>query len=166
MGWTLSRLNILGYFDLSAYGDKYKYSGNAGIADIVAALEWIKTDITEFGGDPGNVTVFGQSGGGSKVRILMGTPAAKGLIHKGIVQSGAGSSPVIEQRIGRRVAELTLQNLGLRPEQVDELQTMPYLQLLEAGGKAREQISAEDPTMRGRWAPIMDGDYNSLRKLG
>lgn len=160
------RLNILGYLDLSAYGDKYKYSGNVGMADIVAALEWIKTNITEFGGDPNNVTVFGQSGGGSKVCILMGTPAARGLIHKGIIQSGAGSNPVLEQRIGRRVAELTLQNLGLKSEQVDELQTMPYLQLLEAGNTALRQASDEDPTVRARWTPIMDGDYIPANPVG
>lgn len=153
------RLNVLGYLDLSAYGDKYKYAGNVGMADIVAALEWIKTNITEFGGDPDNVTVFGQSGGGAKVRILMGTPAAKGLIHKGIVQSGAGFNSTVEQSVSRRVAELTLQNLGLTSEQVDEIQKVPYLQLLEAGNKAREQLRAEDRTVRAGWAPIRDGDY-------
>ena len=160
------RLNILGYLDLSAYSDKYKYSGNVGMADIVASLEWIKTNITEFGGDPDNVTVFGQSGGGSKVRILMGTPAAKGLIHKGIVQSGAGFNSTVEQNISRRVAELTLQNLGLKPKQVDELQTVPYLQLLEAGNKALQQLRAEDRTIRARWAPIRDGDYVPIHPDG
>ena len=160
------RLNILGYLDLSAYGDKYKYSGNVGMADIVASLEWIKTNITEFGGDPDNVTVFGQSGGGSKVRILMGTPAAKGLIHKGIVQSGAGFNSTVEQNISHRVAELTLQNLGLKPKQVDELQTVPYLQLLEAGNKALQQLRAEDRTIRARWAPIRDGDYVPIHSDG
>ena len=82
------RLNILGYLDLSPFGEKYANSGNAGSADMVAALQWIHDNIAGFGGDPDNVTLFGQSGGGMKVWTLMQTPAADGLFHKGIVQSG------------------------------------------------------------------------------
>ena len=160
------RLNILGYLDLSAYGEKYKYSGNVGVADMVAALEWIQANIEEFGGDPGNVTIFGQSGGGSKVRILMGIPAAKELVHKGIVQSGATSSPVIDQQLARRVAELTLENLGLTADQVDQLQTLPYLELLDAGTKAFEQAAAENPPVRARWNPMVDGDYIPVDPAG
>ena len=83
------RLNALGYLDLSAYGAKYAYSGNVGMLDIVKALEWVKKNIAAFGGDPGNVTLFGQSGGGGKVSTLMAMPSAKGLFHKAIVQSGS-----------------------------------------------------------------------------
>lgn len=83
------RLNVFGHLDLSAYGEKYKYSANVGITDIVDALEWIQDNIAAFGGDPNNVTVFGQSGGGAKVLALMTSPYAKGLFDKGIVQSGA-----------------------------------------------------------------------------
>ncbi|MFQ7749118.1 MAG: carboxylesterase family protein, partial [Eubacteriales bacterium] len=75
------RLNILGYLDLSPYGEKYKNSGNAGNADLVAALQWVHDNIAAFGGDPENVTIFGQSGGGGKVSSLMQTPAADGLFH-------------------------------------------------------------------------------------
>ena len=82
------RLNILGYLDLSPFGEEYKNSGNAGNADMVAALQWIHENIANFGGDPENVTLFGQSGGGMKVWTLMQTPAADGLFHKGVVQSG------------------------------------------------------------------------------
>ncbi len=160
------RLNVLGYLDLSAYGEKYKYSGNVGMADIVAALKWIRANIAEFGGDPENVTIFGQSGGGSKVRILMGLPAAKGLVQKAIVQSGATLSPVIQQSISRRVAALTLQNLGLKPGQVDALRTMPYLRLLEAGEKALAQTAAENKANRGRWSPVLDGDYIPADPVG
>ena len=78
------RLNILGFLDLSAYGDKYKHSANASIIDIKAALEWVKANIENFGGDPNNVTIFGQSGGGAKVNTLMAMPSAKGLFHKAI----------------------------------------------------------------------------------
>jgi len=65
------RLNVLGYLDLSAYGDEYKYSANVGLADLVAALEWVNENIENFGGDPGNVTIFGQSGGGAKVLSML-----------------------------------------------------------------------------------------------
>ena len=84
------RLNILGYFDLSEYGEKYANSGNAGQADLVEALRWVHENITSFGGDPENVTIFGQSGGGGKVNAMLNTPAAKGLFHKGILMSGVG----------------------------------------------------------------------------
>jgi len=82
------RLNVLGYLDLSAYGEEYKYSGNAGTADIVEALRWIQKNIKAFGGDPDNVTIFGQSGGGGKVAALLQTPSANGLFHKAVIQSG------------------------------------------------------------------------------
>ncbi len=83
------RLNFLGYFDLSDFGEKYKYSGVAGVMDMVKALEWVHKNIAAFGGDPDNVTIFGQSGGGGKVNILLGTPSAKGLFHRGIIESGS-----------------------------------------------------------------------------
>ena len=82
------RLNVLGYLDLSAYGEEYRYSGNLGQADIVAALEWVRDNIAAFGGDPDNVTIFGQSGGGGKVTTLMQMPSADGLYHRAIVMSG------------------------------------------------------------------------------
>ena len=85
------RLNVFGYMDLSAYGDEYKYSGNNGLSDIVLALEWVRDNIANFGGDPDNVTIMGQSGGCSKVAALMGTPAAQGLFNKAVQISGFGS---------------------------------------------------------------------------
>ena len=94
------RLNILGYFELSAYGDEYKYSGNNGLMDTVLALEWVRDNIANFGGDPDNVTIVGQSGGGSKVAALMGTPAAKGLFQRAVQVSGGatGTGTPIEDR--------------------------------------------------------------------
>ena len=86
------RLNAFGFLDLSAYGEEYKNSGNAGMADLVAALKWIKENIASFGGDPGNVTIFGQSGGGAKVTTLGQTPDADGLFQKAIVMSGVFDS--------------------------------------------------------------------------
>ena len=82
------RLNILGFLDLSTCGKKYKYSGNVGMLDAVQALEWVRDNIAQFGGDPNNVTIFGESGGGGKVGTLMCMPKAKGLFHKAIIMSG------------------------------------------------------------------------------
>ena len=83
------RLGVLGHLDLSAYGEKYADSANAGIYDLIDALTWIQKNIRAFGGNPQNVTIFGESGGGAKVLTLMDTPRAKGLFEKGIVESGA-----------------------------------------------------------------------------
>jgi para-nitrobenzyl esterase len=159
------RLNILGYLDLSAYGDKYKYSGDAGVMDLVAALQWVKANIAEFGGDPSNVTIFGQSGGGGKVLTLMATPAAKGLFAKAIVQSGAyygGGITLTDRKASRKIAEYTLQNLGIAPADVDKIKTVPYDQLVAAGNAAIAK-TAEDLGIKGfpglAWAPVMDGDY-------
>ena len=79
------RLNVLGFLDMSAYGDKYKYSANVGMADIVAALQWIRDNIAVFGGDPDNVTIMGQSGGGGKVAALLQIPSADGLYHRAVI---------------------------------------------------------------------------------
>src|SRR5690606_35029192 len=73
------RLNVLGFLDLSAFGEKYKHSANNSMLDLVVALEWVRDNISNFGGDPDNVTIFGQSGGGAKVNTLMAMPMAKGL---------------------------------------------------------------------------------------
>ncbi|MBQ5468139.1 MAG: carboxylesterase/lipase family protein, partial [Oscillospiraceae bacterium] len=82
------RLNILGFLDLSTFGERYRHSGMVGMLDIVQALEWIRDNIKAFGGDPSNVTIFGESGGGGKVGTLMCMPAARGLFHKAIIMSG------------------------------------------------------------------------------
>ena len=99
------RLNVLGYLNLAGYGDKYASSANVGMLDIVAALEWVRDNIAAFGGDPGMVTIFGQSGGGGKVSALMGMPAAKGLFHRAIVESGSMLKMGTQER-SRQLAEL------------------------------------------------------------
>ena len=150
------RINILGYLDLSVYGEAYKYSGNSGVADMVAALEWVQTNIAEFGGDPDNVTIFGQSGGGRKVLSMLAVPAAEGLVDKAVVQSSSYTFPT--QEWSQRVAELTLENLGLQPDQIDAIQTVPYLELLEAGNLALSQ-TADEGLGSASWSPMIDGDY-------
>lgn len=162
------RLNMLGFLDLSAYGNKYKYSGNVGTMDMVAALQWIQRNIAAFGGDPDNVTLFGQSGGGAKVLVLMTVPAAKGLFQKGIVQSGAVEAcgmTNVTQQTARRVAELMLDSLGISPQDADKLQTIPYDQLRTAGEKAMAQAAREEGSIDSwgnpglLWTPVVDGDY-------
>ncbi|HET9433452.1 MAG TPA: carboxylesterase family protein, partial [Chitinophagaceae bacterium] len=111
------RLNILGFLDLSAYGEKYKHSANISILDIKAALEWVKANIANFGGDPGNVTIFGQSGGGAKVNTLMAMPSAKGLFHKAINQSGSFRMSMLEKSSTQAIAAEVLKILNLHPEQ-------------------------------------------------
>lgn len=89
------RLNMLGFLDLSEMGEEYKNSGNLGMADLVEALRWVKRNIAAFGGDPDNVTIYGQSGGGGKVSTLMQMPSADGLYHRAIIQSGVMRSGLL-----------------------------------------------------------------------
>lgn len=159
------RLNVLGFLDLSAYGDKYKTSGNASVTDLVAALKWVRDNAEAFGGDPGNVTIFGQSGGGYKVRALMGTPAAKGLFQKAIVQSGSRADSVTDQASSRKVAELTLENLGLKASDVDKLAGVDYYDLLTAADKAIKDAAAQG-AKDARYAPVQDGDYIPQNPVG
>lgn len=157
------RLNVLGFLDLSAYGDKYKNSGNAGLADIVAALQWVKENIAQFGGDPDNVTIFGQSGGGGKVTCMMNTPRAKGLFQKAIVESGSYITSFNEKSVSQRVAAALLEELHLKPSQVDSLQKIPYNILNEASKKALRKISMEmrkaGKTGDGGWNAVLNEDF-------
>jgi para-nitrobenzyl esterase len=138
------RLNVLGHLDLSAYGEKYKDSANVGSMDMVDALRWVQSNICRFGGDPGNVTLFGQSGGGAKVLELMSVPSARGLFHKGIVQSGTARTTggrFTLAAVSREIAEETLKNLNLKPGQVEELQTMPIEKIWAASDKALKTVA-------------------------
>lgn len=83
------RLGVYGHLNLSSYGEKYRYSANVGMMDVVDALKWLKENAASFGGDPDNITLFGESGGGAKVLTMMCSPYAKGLFRRGIVESGA-----------------------------------------------------------------------------
>ncbi len=121
------RLNILGYMDLSPFGERFKNSANAGNADIVAALQWVRDNIAGFGGDPNNVTIFGQSGGGMKVWTLMQTPSADGLFHKGIIQSGLIDHFLYTpDNDGTRIVNAMLKELGYEEGDVEKLETVPY----------------------------------------
>jgi para-nitrobenzyl esterase len=100
-------------------------SGDAGMLDIVRTLEWVRDNIAEFGGDPGTVTVFGRSGAGRKVATLLAMPAAKGLFHRAIIESGA-TMKLVEREQGARIARELTSTLGLPPGSARELQKLPY----------------------------------------
>lgn len=155
------RLNILGYLDLSPFGDKYKNSGNAGHADIVAALQWVHDNISQFGGDPGNVTVFGQSGGGGKVSCLLQTPAADGLFHRGIIQSGVAGDDLLgrsnEDGNGTEIVNAMLRELGLPENDPEPLETLPYARLAEAYNKVSPAVARSGHYIG--CSPIADGYY-------
>ncbi|MBE6286909.1 MAG: carboxylesterase/lipase family protein [Mediterranea massiliensis] len=155
------RLNVLGFLDLSSFGEKYKESANVGMTDIVMALKWVKENIANFGGDPDCVTIFGQSGGGGKVSTLLCMPSAKGLFHRAMVMSGSflGSTP---QHLAQEVGKGTAALLGLTPQTIDNIQTVPYETLLEAANKAIREVADRNQGQgrRGRigWGPINDGN--------
>ena len=126
------RLNVFGYLYLAELGgEKYAQSSNVGMLDIVASLEWVRDHIGAFGGDPGNVTIFGQSGGGGKVSTLLAMPAAKGLFQRAIAMSGSNVKGLPRDR-ATKGAEAFMAKLGLKPNQADELQKLPQGQLLAA----------------------------------
>jgi para-nitrobenzyl esterase len=126
------RLSAFGYLYLAGLGSgQYANSSNAGNLDIVAALEWVRDNIAAFGGDPGNVTLFGQSGGGGKVSSLMAMPAARGLFHRAIVQSGAAVKGISRDAASQN-AEQFLARLNLKSNQLDALQSVPLERLLKA----------------------------------
>jgi para-nitrobenzyl esterase len=160
------RLNMLGFLNLSAYGEKYKSSPNVGMMDLVSALEWVKSNISNFGGDPSNVTIFGQSGGGGKVNTLLNTPSAKGLFHKAVIQSGGLGLKFQEKELSARVAAAVLAELKLQPAQIDSIQKIPFNVLAAAGkrgmAKINEELKAEGKVVGPfgvSWGPINDGVF-------
>lgn len=146
------RLNAFGFLYLADIGGtRYAQAGNVGMLDIVQALQWVHDNIPAFGGDPGNVTIFGQSGGGAKVSTLMAMPAAHGLFHRAIVQSGS-SIKGVSREAGNKSTAAFLAKLGLSTGEVDKLQTLSMEQLLaaQAGGGMMG-----NPAFR--FAPVVDG---------
>ncbi len=159
------RLNVLGFLDLSAYGEKYKNSANVSILDMKAALEWVKANISNFGGDNHNVTIFGQSGGGAKVNVLMAMPSAKGLFDKAINESGSYRTNMLEKSETQSIAAEVLAALNLKPTQVDSLQKIPYTDLAAAAKKAmktyEDNLRAKGTTLIASgvsWGPSRDGN--------
>ena len=158
------RLNILGTLDLSAYGAEYANSRYTGTADLLAALQWIHENIEAFGGDPGNVTIFGQSGGGSKVVRMMHTPVAKGLFHRVIAQSGGNlvyrnTDPAASIKTQQMIAAATLRNLNLDGGQIDRLKKVAYRELIAAGNSALQSVAKDQGRQNLSWDVIADDQY-------
>lgn len=154
------RLNILGFLDLSACSEKYKYSANVGMLDIVAALQWIRDNIAQFGGDPGNVTIFGESGGGGKVGTLLSMPSAKGLFHKAIIMSGTILN-VNNKTMSEALGKVVLKELDIDPEHIERINDVPYEDLYEAGQRAMAaSIGTRKPGTPMMWGfgPTPDGE--------
>ena len=149
------RLNLFGFLYLADLGggEKWVNASNAGMQDIVAALAWIKENIAAFGGNPNNVTVFGQSGGGSKVTTLMAMPSAKGLFHRAIAMSGAQVRGATREN-ATRGAEQFLAKLGLKSNQLDRLESLTLKQLQDAYyAEPRIQGLASGPVVDGKSLP-------------
>ncbi len=139
------RLGTFGYLNLIDLGapPEFKYAGVCGVMDMVASLQWVKDNIENFGGDPGRVMIFGQSGGGAKTSVLMGTPAARGLFHRAGIQSGS-SLRLGDKAASARGAETLLARLNIPKNDIGRIQRLTWQEILQAGGAG---------------SPIMDGDY-------
>ena len=154
------RLGPLGFSQLSSVGG-HAASGNVGSLDMVAALEWVKTNIANFGGDAGNVTIMGQSGGGSKVTTLLNMPSAKGLFHKAVVLSGGsleGQNMEYAEKLGAEIMKVA----GLSSGQIDKLQALSWREYIDVANKATENMRDEAQKMgmsRGGFGPVADGHY-------
>jgi para-nitrobenzyl esterase len=168
------RLNMLGFFDVSEIGGSaYEDSANVGMTDLVAALEWVRDNIENFGGDPGRVMIYGQSGGGSKVTTLMGMPSAAGLFHRAAAQSGGGGNiPSLEQQ--KELARQVMKDLGLATNDIESLQKMEWAKLIAAGNAAAAKINPPGPPMMGPgapgkprvgWSPCVDGKTINMRSF-
>ncbi len=153
------RLGPIGFSDLSAVGgEKYKDSGNVGALDMVAALQWVNKNITNFGGDPGNVTIMGQSGGGAKVCTLAAMPSANGLLHRAVPLSGS-STQAMDQSYTQKLGEYILKEAGLKSSEIDKLQEMPWKDYILLANTAAQKANAEigTPGRRGGFGPVADG---------
>ena len=140
------RLNVFGHLHLAdLLGEDFSGSANAGFLDVVAALRWVQDNIAGFGGDPGNVTIYGQSGGGRKVSIACATPVASGLFHRGIVQSGSHLRLLPRDRADAMTSAL-LESFGIAPRDARRLQDVPM-----------DDVIAANRSVRGRFSPTIDG---------
>lgn len=146
------RLNAFGYLHLGEFDERYAESGNVGQLDLVAALQWVREHAAEFGGDAGNVTVFGQSGGGAKIATLMAMPAARGLFHRAWTMSGQQVTAAGPRAAAQR-ARLFMDALGARD--VDALLRLPAATLLDAL-RTRDPSRVEDTSLY--FGPVMDGN--------
>ena len=166
------RLNILGFLDLSEFGGPaYADSANVGMTDLVAALQWVRNNIANFGGDPDRVMIYGQSGGGSKVTTLLGMPSAAGLVHRASAQSGGGGNPPSAEQ-SRELTKRLIADLGVKD--IAGLQKMDWARLNDAGnaavaamnpppGPAAGPIPPPGSAPRVGFGPTVDGRIVTMR---
>ncbi len=155
------RLGVPGYLYLGDLaGEAYAASGNVGMLDIVEALKWVRDNISAFGGDAGNVTIFGESGGGAKVSVLMAMPSAHGLFHKAIVQSGPAVT-VMDRADATETATMVLKELGLDAKQLEKLQNVPAEDLIKAQSAVLAKVGFGLGALANRrrlgFNPVVDG---------
>jgi para-nitrobenzyl esterase len=159
------RLNVFGFLHLAEIaGEAYAGSGLAGALDIIMALKWVRDNIENFGGDAGRVTIFGESGGGSKVSHLLGMPSAKGLFHRAIIQSGPGLRGVDPQDATEKTDRLLFE-LEIKENKLERLLQMPAQQLLEAVNRMPPflrrgpgGLQVQTTALMG-FSPVVDGHY-------
>lgn len=155
------RLGPIGFSDLSAFGEKYANSGNVGVLDLIAALKWVHNNIEFFGGDPGNVTIMGQSGGGAKVCTILGMIPSKGLVHKAVALSG-NTNRAMPQEYSREIGQYIVKEAGLTAAEVDKLQEMPWEEYIEIANRALKKYTEDFPErtksiFRFGFGPVEDG---------
>jgi para-nitrobenzyl esterase len=149
------RLGPLGFLRLAdVTGGRIPSTGNEGILDQIAALDWVRENIAAFGGDPGNVTIFGESAGGMSVGTILGMPAARGLFHKAIPQSGSCNTAASVER-ANRTAEKVLSRLGISGSHPDAIRALTPAQLLK--GTFLEDGRTPDPALGMAYQPVADG---------
>ena len=146
------RLGVLGFLHLGDLaGPEYAKSGVAGVLDLVAALEWVRDNIAQFGGDPGKVMIWGQSGGGAKTSTLLAMPSAKGLFHRAAVQSGSSLRMRTREEATATTKRL-LEQLGLDESRIAELHDLPFEKLVEA------QVAIGGGGPGSGFSPVVDGE--------
>jgi para-nitrobenzyl esterase len=151
------RFGALGYAYIAGVGgEQFASSVNVGMLDLVAALEWVRDNIARFGGDPSNVTIFGESGGGAKVSTLLAMPSAKGLFHRVVIQSGPGLR-MFEPAGAVEVADLLLAELGLDRARIDEIQTVAVDRILAAQAAVERRLGPRLAGLRRGFVPVVDG---------
>jgi para-nitrobenzyl esterase len=151
------RLGALGYTYLRhSGGERFAATGNVGMLDIVAALKWVRDNIAEFGGDPGRVLIFGESGGGQKVSTLLAMPPARGLFHRAVIESGPGVR-MNSLEHATKVGDMFLAELGLAPDKISELQTISLDRIMHAQGEVNRKLGAFIPGMVQGFSPVVDG---------
>ena len=153
------RLGPMGFANFAGVGgEKYAASGNVGVMDLVAALQWVHDNIENFGGDPGNVTIMGQSGGGAKVCTVTAMPSAKGLVHKAVVLSGA-TTRLGDKDYSEQLGSYVLKEAGLSTSQIDRLQEMPWKDYYALATRAASKLAQESGMsgLMGGFSPIVDG---------